>query len=181
MLYAPTYRREDELIPKSVQMDLARTLDCLESVTGAPWKCLYRAHYLSSGIELEAVQDRIVDVTRYPDMTQLLLASDMVLTDYSSCALDFIIMDRPALFYIPDWDDYVATRGVYFDVRQSPLMTAENQAQLEALIQGLTPESVRQNCADIREYFGYYETGRATDAVCDYIVERLGNLERLPD
>jgi len=181
LLYAPTYRREDELIPKSVQMDLARTLDCLESVTGAPWKCLYRAHYLSSGIELEAVQDRIVDVTRYPDMTELLLASDMVLTDYSSCALDFIIMDRPALFYIPDWDDYVATRGVYFDVRQSPLMTAENQAQLEALIQALTPESVRQNCADIREYFGYYETGRATDAVCDYIVERLGNLERLPD
>ena len=114
-------------------------------------------------------------------MTQLLLAADMVLTDYSSCALDFIIMDRPALFYIPDWDDYVATRGVYFDVRKSPLMTAADQDALEALIRTLTDEKVRKNCADIREYFGYYETGRATDAVCDYIVERLGKPQRLPD
>jgi hypothetical protein len=68
---------------------------------------------------------------------------------------------------------------VYFDVRESPLMTASNQDELEALIQTLNPEGVRRNCADIREYFGYYETGRATDAVCDYILERLGNLEAL--
>ena len=181
LLYAPTYRSEDEMIPKSVQMNLARTLDCLEASTGARWKCLFRAHYLSAGIDLEGEKDRIVDVTRYPEMTELLLASDMVLTDYSSCALDFILMDRPALFYIPDWTEYAATRGVYFDVRTSPLMTAGDQDSLEALIRSLTPEGVRRNCAEIREYFGYYETGRATDAVCDYIVERLGNLDRLPD
>jgi hypothetical protein len=40
---------------------------------------------------------------------------------------------------------------------------------------------VRRNCAEIRDYFGYYETGHATEAVCDYIIERLGSLERLPD
>jgi len=181
LLYAPTYREKKEMIPREVQMDLGRTLDCLEKKTGKVWKCLFRAHYLSAGIDLEAVKGRTVDVTAYPDMTELLLAADMVLTDYSSCALDFIIMDRPALFYIPDWDNYVATRGVYFDIRKTPMLTADDQAGLEALIEGLTPEAVAQNCADIREYFGYYETGRATDAVCDYIIERLGNLERLPE
>ena len=162
-------------------MDMERTLNRLEKKTGDKWMCLFRAHYLSAGIDLEAVKGRTVDVTAYPDMTELLLAADMVLTDYSSCALDFIIMDRPALFYIPDWDNYVATRGVYFDIRTSPLMTADTQEQLEALIDGLTPAQVAKNCADIREYFGYYETGRATDAVCDYIIERLGNLDRLPE
>ena len=181
LLYAPTYREKKEMIPREVQMDLGRTLDCLEKKTGRIWKCLFRAHYLSAGIDLEAVKGRTVDVTGYPDMTELLLAADMVLTDYSSCALDFIVMDRPALFYIPDWDDYVATRGVYFDVRESPLMTADNQQALEALIGGLTPGAVSENCAAIRDYFGYYETGRATDAVCDYIMERLGNLDRLPE
>ena len=181
LLYAPTYREKKEMIPREVQMDLGRTLDCLEKKTGRTWKCLFRAHYLSAGIDLEAVKGRTVDVTGYPDMTELLLAADMVLTDYSSCALDFIVMDRPALFYIPDWDDYVATRGVYFDVRESPLMTADNQQALEALIEGLTPGAVKENCAAIRDYFGYYETGRATDAVCDYIMERLGNLDRLPE
>ena len=181
LLYAPTYREKKEMIPREVQMDLGRTLDCLEKKTGRTWKCLFRAHYLSAGIDLEAVKGRTVDVTGYPDMTELLLAADMVLTDYSSCALEFIVRDRPALFYIPDWDDYVATRGVYFDVRESPLMTADNQQALEALIEGLTPGAVKENCAAIRDYFGYYETGRATDAVCDYIMERLGNLDRLPE
>ena len=168
--FMPLYEEADEKMEKKEP-----------EKTGETWRCLYRTHYLTAGIDLEAQKDRIVDVTRYEDMSELLLAADMVLTDYSSCALDFIIMDRPALFYIPDWDNYVATRGVYFDIRESPLMTADTQEQLEALIRGLTPEQAAQNCADIREYFGYYETGRATEAVCDYITERLGNLDRLPE
>lgn len=174
LLYAPTYREKDEVLPKRLQMDLDRTLRCLEDKTGEKWLCMYRAHYLSKGIDLTAVRDRIVDVTKYEDMSELLLAADMVLTDYSSCALDFIVRDRPALFYIPDWAEYVATRGVYFDMREAPFMTAANQDELEALIRDLTPERAAANCAAIRDYFGYYETGRATDAACDYIISKLG-------
>lgn len=181
LLYAPTYRDNQSVIPRSAQMDLNRTLSLLEAKTGERWMCLFRAHYLSAGIDLEAVRGRIVDVTGYDDMAELLLAADMVLTDYSSCALDYVLRDRPAIFYIPDWDDYVATRGVYFDVRKTPCMTAANQAELEALIDGLTPEKAARNCADIRAHFGYYETGRATDAACDYIIERLGSRRKFPD
>ena len=181
LLYAPTYREKRDVIPRSAQMDMDRTLRCLEQRTGEKWMCLFRAHYLSAGIDLEAVKGRVVDATGHPDMAELLLAADMVVTDYSSCALDFILMDRPALFYMPDWQAYAADRGVYFDAPQSPLMTAATQAELEALIEGLTPEAVRQNCAAIREYFGYYETGHATDAVCDYIIRRLGRGDRMED
>ncbi|MBQ8108622.1 MAG: CDP-glycerol glycerophosphotransferase family protein [Clostridia bacterium] len=181
LLYAPTYRENASVVPKRAQMDLDRTLRKLEQKTGERWLCLYRAHYLSEGIDLEAVRDRIVDVTRYEDMSQLLLAADMVLTDYSSCGMDFIIRNRPALFFIADWDEYISTRGVYIDMRHSPFLTAENQDALETLIDSLTPERVLENCAAIREWFGYYETGRATDAVCDYIIQRLGNDKKWPD
>ena len=121
------------------------------------------------------MKDRIIDVTRYEEMAELLLAADMVLTDYSSCALDFIVRDLPAMFFIADWDEYVSTRKVYFDIRKTPFMVAANQDELEALIADLTPEKARENCAAIRDYFGYYETGHATDAVCDYIIGRLGS------
>ena len=178
LLYAPTYRDNEKVLPKRMQMDLDRTLRCLEARTGETWRCLYRTHYLSKGIDLEAVRDRIVDATKHEDMAELLLAADMVLTDYSSAALDFIVRDKPALFFIPDWEEYKATRGVYFDMHDAPLMLAENQDQLEALIDGLTPEKAAENCAAIREYFGYYETGRATDAACDYIISVLGGKRR---
>ena len=181
LLYAPTYRENSRILPKSAQMDLDRTLRCLEATTGAPWKCLFRAHYLSQGIDLEPVKDRIIDVTRYEEMAELLLAADMVLTDYSSCALDFIVRDLPALFYIADWDEYVANRRVYFDIRETPFLVAADQDALEAQLRALTPEKARQNCAAIREYFGYYETGRATDAACDYIIERLGSRRKFTD
>lgn len=181
LLYAPTYRDNSRSIPQEAQMDLARTLACLEAKTGEKWMCLFRAHYLSAGIDLESVRGRVADVTGYDDMAELLLAADMVLTDYSSCALDFILRDKPAIFYTADWDEYVAARGVYFDVYKVPFLTAANQAELEAVIGGLTAEKARQNCADIREYFGYYETGRATDAACDYIIERLGSRRKFPD
>ena len=174
LLYAPTYRENAKVVPKRAQMDLDRTLRCLEATTGDEWICLFRAHYMSTGIDLEAVKDRIVDVTAYGEMAELLLAADMVLTDYSSCALDFIVRDLPALFFIADWEEYLGTRRVYFDIRQTPMMTAANQDELEALIRSLTPEKARENCAAIREYFGYYETGHATDAAVDRIIEVLG-------
>ena len=181
LLYAPTYRDQGEILPKRMQMDLDRTLRRLEQKTGQPWRCLYRAHYLSRGIDLEAVKDRIVDVTQYEDMSELLLAADMVLTDYSSCALDFIVRDLPALFFIPDWEEYKAKRGVYFDMHDAPFMLAKDQDELEALIDDLTPEKAAANCAAIREYFGYYETGRAADAACEYIISRLGSNKRYKD
>ena len=181
LLYAPTYREKGDMIPKSAQMDMERTLNRLEQRTGDRWMCLFRAHYLSAGIDLAAVKGRVVDATACPDMADLLLIADMVVTDYSSCALDFIVMDRPALFYMPDWQAYAADRGVYFDAPASPLMTAADQAGLEALIDSLTPEGVRANCAAIREFFGYYETGRATDAACEYIIDRLGTKDRMAD
>ena len=175
LLYAPTYREFGEIVPREVQMDLSRTLACLEKKTGEKWICMFRAHYKSAGIDLEAVRDRIIDVTGYGEMADLLLAADMILTDYSTAATDFVLRgDRPALYYIPDWEKYSAAHGVYYDAHDTPFMIAHNQAELEALIEGLTEEKTRENCAAINRWFGCYETGRATDAVCDYIIEKLG-------
>ncbi len=173
LLYAPTYRENTAVVPKRAQMDLMRTLDCLEKKTGDRWLCLFRAHYKSQGIDLEAVKDRLVDVSKYDEMADLLLAADMVLTDYSTAATDFILSNRPALFFVADWEEYVSTREVYYDVHDAPFLLAEDQPALEKLIEGLTEEKILQNCRDIRDFFGIYETGRATDAVCDYIIERM--------
>ena len=178
LLYAPTYREYGRVISRAEQMDIPRTLDCLEESTGRKWICMVRAHYKSGGIDLEAIRDRVLDVTEYEEMADLLLAADMVLTDYSTCATDYVLRDKPAIFYIADWEEYTAAHGVYFDMREAPLMTAMSQDELEALIRSLTDEGVRENCAAVREYFGCRETGRATDAACDYIIERLGGAGR---
>ena len=172
LLYAPTYREDYGAIQKEAQMDLGRVLKLLER-DGERWLCLYRAHYLSAGIDLDAVKDRLIDMTRYEDMSELLLVSDMLLTDYSSCAMDYCLLDRPVFMYMADYDEYMASRPLYYDPHDTPLLIAHDQRQLEALILATDAGAAARNCADIRAWYGMNETGRATDAVCDYIIDKL--------
>lgn len=173
LLYAPTYRETTTVVPKEAQMDLLHTLDQLEATTGERWLCLYRAHYLSTGIDLSSVKDRLIDMTRYDDMAELLLAADMLLTDYSSSAMDYAILNRPVLLYQADIEDYLSHRGMYFRMSDSPFLVAMNQAELDALIARMTPELAAQNCRAIRDFFGFTETGRATEEACKYIIDKL--------
>ena len=172
LLYAPTYREDAAIIPREARMDLARTLDLLEE-SGEKWLCLYRAHYLSEGIDLQTVQGRLIDMSQYEDMSELLLVSDMLLTDYSSCATDYCIMDKPVFMYMADYDHYLSTRACYYDPHETPLRIAHDQAELERLIRTTDADTARANCRALREYYGLRETGRATDAVCDYIIDKL--------
>ena len=173
LLYAPTYRETTSTVPKDAQMDLLRTLEHLEKTTGDKWMCLYRAHYLSTGIDLDSVRDRLIDMSRYEDMSELLLIADMLLTDYSSSATDYCIMDRPVLLFQADIEDYLAHREMYFKMSESPFLVAMNQSELEQLITELTPERVAENCRALREFFGFAETGRATEEACNYIIDKL--------
>ena len=173
LLYAPTYRETTDTIPAHARMDLGRTLRLLER-DGERWMCLYRAHYLAGGVGLEAEKDRLIDMTRYDSMAELLLISDMLLTDYSSCAMDYCLLDRPVFMYMADYAEYLASRPCYYDPHDTPLLIAHDQAELERLILETTPEAAAQNCAAIRDYYGFHETGHATDAACEWIIDKLG-------
>lgn len=172
LLYAPTYRETTSIIPKEAQMDLLRTLDLLES-RGEKWKCLYRAHYLSEGIDISA-DPRLIPASDYDNMSELLLISDMLLTDYSSCAMDYCILNRPVFMFMADYEEYLASRDVYYDPHDTPLLIAHTQSELETLILSTDAQAAAANCAAIRKYYGMNETGHATDAVCDYIIDKLG-------
>ena len=122
---------------------------------------------------MDAVKGRLIDMTHYEDMSELLLVSDMLLTDYSSCAMDYCLLDRPVFMYMADYDEYMASRPLYYDPHDTPLLIAHDQRQLEALILATDAGAAARNCADIRAWYGMNETGRAADAVCDYIIDKL--------
>ncbi len=69
----------------------------------------------------------LVDVTRYPDIADLYLISDVLITDYSSAMFDFAVTGRPMLFFTYDLKRYRdQLRGFYFDFEAEapgPLLT----------------------------------------------------------
>ena len=113
-----------------------------------------------------------MDLSAYPEPSELLLITDLLITDYSSIGGDFMLLDRPVIYYQPDRGDYDAERGgLYFDPDQSPLLVAHDEEELMRLLK--SPIDARANCRACLEFFGCRETGRAAQRVAERIAERL--------
>ena len=174
LLYAPTLRREaskGHTLQSLGEIDLIETLQALEKKTGEPWVCLVRAHSAVKGLSgIPGGSSAVIDVTAYEDMSDLLLVSDFLITDYSSSAGDFALLNRPIILFQADRDDYIKKdRSFYFDLDESPFMIVKAQEELVKLIAGLDWAAVPQNCKEILDFYGAVETGRASEKVVGYI------------
>jgi CDP-glycerol glycerophosphotransferase len=76
----------------------------LKAALGDDYAVLFRKHRKI----VDALPDdpSMVDVSSFPDATELLLAADVLVTDYSSAVFDFAVTGRPIVFFTPDLDDY---------------------------------------------------------------------------
>ena len=112
VLYAPTWRdgEDDAAIPSASEVELIHAE--LER-TGA--HLVIRSHPLGVGSYGAALGPRVhllgSDVVR--DITPALGAFDAVITDYSSIAVDYALMHRPIIWFAPDAERYVHSRGLY--------------------------------------------------------------------
>ena len=179
LLYAPTYRdaRTRENQGQPVRLDLNHVLDVLEARTHRRWLCLYRAHYLSLGLELDGSSRNascLMDATRYPEMAELLRVADALISDYSCCVGDFLLRGKPVWLYVADIDEYMAnSRELYVNPLETPLWCAKTPEALDELIEATTPERARENCRAALRFYGAHETGRAAQAAAEYICSKL--------
>lgn len=171
LLYAPTFR--DNLTEKqSINVDLDTVLDLLNK-NGQEWICLVRAHKSSYGFNNEyADNNGIIDVTLYPDMADLLQITDFLLTDYSSCAGDFILKRKPIILTAFDKDEYERQcRALGVDMEKTGYYIATDQKQLNHYIQSLSTENYILSCEKAMSYYGVNETGNSSYTICRLIHE----------
>jgi CDP-glycerol glycerophosphotransferase len=104
VLYAPTYR--DHLSAgDSYRHGPLLDMQAVASALGDEYALLLRRHRLMVGPTAPTAAG-VLDVTTFPDPTELLLAVDVLVTDYSSAIFDFATTGRPMLFFTPDLDVY---------------------------------------------------------------------------
>lgn len=118
VLYAPTFR--DDKPTKRGRFAFDWPFDPLRfhEQFGADSVLLVRTHVLvSSKLSIpEDARETVLDVSGYPDIQELFLASDMLVTDYSSSFFDYSILGRPMAFYAYDLENYRDNlRGFYLD------------------------------------------------------------------
>lgn len=171
LLYAPTYR--DEKGSQQCAIDIASTIASLEA-NGEKWICLTRSHSLSKGISMGAGSTACLDVTSYPDMADLLLIADLLVTDYSSCAGDFLLTGRPVILAHFDRDDYEEQgRSLWVNPEEAGYLVAKNQNELNQILSNLYSYNHQSIADKINRFYGTKETGQSSEAVVRRILERL--------
>ncbi|WP_157252429.1 bifunctional glycosyltransferase/CDP-glycerol:glycerophosphate glycerophosphotransferase [Nonomuraea typhae] len=115
VLYAPTWRDDSFSARGRYRCDLRLDLARMAAELGEDYVFLLRAH--PNVTDRPGVAgDRVLDVSTYPDIQELFLVADVLVTDYSSAMFDFAVTGRPMLFYTYDLEHYRDTlRGFYFD------------------------------------------------------------------
>ncbi|MBU6530530.1 bifunctional glycosyltransferase/CDP-glycerol:glycerophosphate glycerophosphotransferase [Streptomyces mayonensis] len=180
-LYMPTHREyQSGFVPR---LDLERLAERL----GPDVTLLVRGHYFygTSSSRLAELQSagRIMDVSDHPSVERLYLASDALITDYSSAMFDYANLDRPIVVFADDWDTYSVVRGAYFDVlKEAPGAVATTQEGLTEILRSgeWRAEPAARARERFRRRFCDFDDGRAAERVVRRVFMGEDAAERLP-
>lgn len=170
VLYAPTFRNDGSL--SAYDLDLP----AIQQAFAEKWQCpvclLVRLHpniaHLSSALSYTAT---IRNASVYPDMTELLIACDALISDYSSSMFDSLFLKTPVFMYANDLDAFLADRGSYFDLKSLPFHAASNQQALLTQIRDFDFERYQREAARLKAGLGIFDDGHATQRLVETLVK----------
>lgn len=166
VLYAPTYR-DDEVTELDVPLGL--DLPALTDGLGEDHVVLVRLHYYLGHRRPLDHNDRMRNVSAYPEVSDLYLAADVLVTDYSSALFDFAVTGKPILLYAYDLQRYRdRLRGFTVELSEvAPGPVLVDQGQLiDALLDlpGVVCAYLERYAA-FRHRYCYRDDGHATERV----------------
>jgi CDP-glycerol glycerophosphotransferase len=175
VLYAPTYREHAPGARGGYRLELDLDLERLRKAIGHDSVLLFRKHELVSDV-VPALDGFVYDASTYPDATELLLAADVLVTDYSPFMFDFANTGRAMLFYAYDFDAYEDEIGnFYFDYLNKvpgPLLrTTDDLADALNAIDDVRAQCAQRYSAFASEFCAL-DDGHAAARVVDRLFQR---------
>lgn len=165
LLYAPTFRSNK---PSDF---LCMDFKHLNLVLGAEWVVGARLH---PNVLATTVPEGAVSMSKYSDMQELLAATDILITDFSSCMFDIAIARKKCILYIPDLKEYLENeRGLYFNIKELPFPIAENMEELEEILKSFDWKIYFEKLDAFMRKIGSYEDGHATERICEFITKNI--------
>lgn len=130
VLYAPTFRSDGSLKPYNI--DYKNIVSACEKRFGGKFIAFSRLHpnIMEKSKELMLDEEKVVDASSYADMQELLAASDVVISDYSSLMFDFALSGKPCFQFATDIKEYKQDRNFYFQLDELPFPISENNDSL---------------------------------------------------
>lgn len=158
VLYAPTFRKGKA--GPEIQPDFHRLTQALGDRFGGEWVVLLRQHYFVDSHE--ATDGLVINVSGHEDMQELILASDAMVSDFSSCMWDFILTGKPCFVFARDLESYQSgDRSFFIPVEQWPYPRTGDMYGLCHAIETFDEDTYSQRIRSHLAAFGSHDRGTA--------------------
>lgn len=177
ILYAPTYRENQRDENNKYVYKEPLKFDELKNALGDEYIVLFRAHYyIAEQISFEDYEGFIVDASDYPEINDLYIISDILVTDYSSVFFDYSTLKRPVIFYMYDLEFYRdKLRGFYLTLDELPGPIVQKQEDLVEKILSTdvwcSTEAYKLMQDEFVKRFAPYDDGHATERAVKKIIK----------
>lgn len=172
-LYAPTFR--DDFRVADMRLDFEKLQRSLSVRFGGNWVVLVRLHpnNIADAEELIDYTDKIINATNYNVMQELLVACDVLITDYSSSMFDFMTKHAPCFIYATDLEKYQEERDLYMNLKELPFPAAESNDELEKIILQFDETKYEEDLQKLFERMGICKRGNACKQVVQWMKMRM--------
>ncbi|WP_235585527.1 CDP-glycerol glycerophosphotransferase family protein [Serinicoccus chungangensis] len=176
VLYAPTWRDDAHLEGGGFYHPSLIDWDTLLSQLPEKTVILSRMHQHVTTPVTPRSRGDVRDVSRVDDLSALMLASDVLVSDYSSIIFDYAVSGRPIVLHAPDLVHYRdVVRGLYFDFESwAPGPVTTNTGELADVLSSV-PSAAKDHSERYRDFVATYctfEDGQASRRVVDLLVDR---------
>lgn len=178
ILYAPTFREYEKTEDLECKLTVPMNLEYWKERLGMDYILLFRAHYeVAKSMEITD-DDFVREMSAYPQLEDLMIVSDMLVSDYSSIFFDYSVMHKPMYCFAYDYERYASERGMYFDIRDYISATDNEVDLLSMLTKGNDFEAQEKSNVFQKKYVTAY--GLATKLSIDIIAKEMGLFVSVP-
>jgi len=172
LLYAPTFRENSKL--DAYDIDFGKLYGALNISDTEKWTIMVKLHpNLSHSQFNKSFPNSVVNVTSFPDMQELVMGIDILVTDYSSCMFDSAMAKIPTFLYASDIDSYVDERGFYFNMDDLPFTVSQDTEELLNEILNFEHKNYIDGLNDFYMKVGLFDNGDAAQIVSKRIKSML--------
>lgn len=169
LLYSPTFRGNTHSSTgiDGEHLDWNETRKALKKRFSGNWRLMFRGHYHSK--ESFGEIDGIIDASSYPDMQDLIIASDAMITDYSSVIWDYSLTGKPGFLFCPDLNAYVRERDFYSPIESWPYHYSIDNNELRNIILNYDEKDALRRSSNYQKQMKSFEDGSASIKVVDIV------------
>ena len=173
VFYCPTFRKNIE--PETFVFDFYKMISVLNTKYNQNFVMLVRLHPNMVNMNLNIHYDsRIINANSYSDVQEIIAASDVCVTDYSSIMFEFGMQNKPVFLLCKDFQNYISTeRNLEFDIKELPFCLSTTESELLNMINSFDLDEYNNRVNSFFDKIGLVRSNKSSYEIYKIIKEQL--------